>query len=126
MRMIEIASRWCEYVQLLDTPEANQSMCGIVGLYLKNPDLHDGRRPAGISRQDEPLARRLDPKPGGRRLANYLRVMTLECQTIARACGESHVHHPEPEDLVALTIEAAAMAKVPPAGTNWIPGTRGE
>ena len=28
----------------------------------------------------------------------------------------------EPEDLVALTIEAAAMAGVPLAGTDWIPG----
>ena len=89
-------------------------------------DLQDGRCPAGISTQDEPLARRLDPKLGGRRLANYLRVMTLECQTIARACGKSHVHHLEPEDLAALTIEAAAMARVPLAGPNWIPGTRGE
>ena len=89
-------------------------------------DLQDGRCPAGISTQDEPLARRLDPKLGGRRLANYLRVMTLECQTVARACGKSHVHHLEPEDLAALTIEAAAMARVPLAGTNWIPGVRGE
>ena len=32
--------------------------------------------------------------------------------------------HPllEPEDLCALTVEAAAMAKVPLAGTNYIPG----
>ena len=30
----------------------------------------------------------------------------------------------EPEDLVALTLEAAAMAKVPLAGTDWIPGAR--
>jgi len=29
---------------------------------------------------------------------------------------------PEKEDLVALTVEAAAMAKVPLAGTDWIPG----
>ena len=28
----------------------------------------------------------------------------------------------EPEDLAALTVEAAAMAGVPLAGTNWIPG----
>ena len=48
--------------------------------------------------------------------------MTLETQTIARACGKSHVHNLEPEDLVALTIEAAAMAGVPLAGTDWIPG----
>ena len=49
-------------------------------------------------------------------------VLTLEAQTIARACGKSHVHNLEPEDLVALTIEAAAMARVPLAGTDWIPG----
>ena len=30
--------------------------------------------------------------------------------------------HLEPEDLVAVTIEAAAMARVPLAGTDWIPG----
>ena len=41
---------------------------------------------------------------------------------LARACGKSHVLNLEPEDLVALTIEAAAMAKVPLAGTDWIPG----
>jgi len=46
----------------------------------------------------------------------------LECQTIARANGKSHVHNLEPEDLVALTVEAAAMAGVPLAGTDWIPG----
>ena len=28
----------------------------------------------------------------------------------------------EPEDLAALTVEAAAMAGVPLAGTNWVPG----
>jgi len=61
----------------------------------------------------------------GRRLANYLKVMTLEAQTIARACGKNSLHNLEPEDLVALTIEAAAMAGVPLAGTNWIPGKNG-
>ena len=51
--------------------------------------------------------------------------MVLETQTLARACGKSHVHNLEPEDLVALTIEAAAMARVPLAGTSWIPGANG-
>jgi methylamine---glutamate N-methyltransferase subunit C len=51
--------------------------------------------------------------------------MTLEAQTIARACGKNHVHNLEPEDLVALSVEAAAMAGVPLAGTNWIPGRTG-
>src|SRR5947208_9732680 len=85
-------------------------------------DYQAGRDPAGISTQEEELAARLDPVVAGRRVANYLRVLTLEAQTLARACGKSHVHNLEPEDLVALTVEAAAMARVPLAGTDWIPG----
>src|SRR4051812_28895885 len=85
-------------------------------------DWQAGRDPAGISTQDDELAARFDPELGGRRLANYLRTLTLETQTLARACGKSHVHNLEPEDLVALTVEAAAMARVPLAGTSWIPG----
>jgi len=85
-------------------------------------DWHEGQDPAGISTQDPELSKRLDPVLAGRRLANYLKVMTLEAQTIARACGKSHVHNLEPEDLVALTVEAAAMAHVPLSGTDWIPG----
>ena len=85
-------------------------------------DWHEGNDPAGITTQDPALMARLDPVEGGRRLRNYLKVMTLEAQTIARACGKNHVHNLEPEDLCALTIEAAAMAGVPLAGTSWIPG----
>lgn len=88
-------------------------------------DWHEGKDPAGITTQDPELASRLDPVAAGRRLRNYLNVMTLECQTIARACGKSHVHNLEPEDLCALTMEAAAMAQVPLAGTNWYPGKPG-
>ena len=85
-------------------------------------DWQAGNDPAGITTQDPELESRLDPELGGRRLANYLRVLTLEAQTIARACGKSHVRNLEPEDLNALTVEAAAMAKVPLAGTSWVPG----
>ena len=85
-------------------------------------DYQAGRDPAGISTQDDELAARLDPLLAARRVANYLRVLTLEAQTLARACGKSHLHNLEPEDLVALTVEAAAMARVPLAGTSWIPG----
>ena len=88
-------------------------------------DWHQGADPAGITTQDPERAGRLDPQAAGRRLANYLKVMTLEAQTIARACGKSHVHNLEPEDLVALSVEAAAMARVPLAGTDWIPGQSG-
>ncbi|RAU17892.1 FMN-binding glutamate synthase family protein [Nitrincola tibetensis] len=85
-------------------------------------DYHEGKDPAGISTQDPDLMQRLDPIEGGRRIANYLRVLTLEAQTLARACGKNDLRHLEPEDLVALTVEAAAMARVPLAGTQWIPG----
>ena len=88
-------------------------------------DWHEGRDPAGITTQDPRLTSRLDPIKAGRRLANFLAVMTLEAQTIARACGKSHVHNLEPDDLVALTVESAAMAGVPLAGTQWIPGAAG-
>lgn len=85
-------------------------------------DYQEGQDPAGISTQDPELSQRLDPVIGGRRLANYLRAMTMEAQTIARACGKSHIRNLEPEDMVALTMESAAMARVPLAGTGWIPG----
>jgi glutamate synthase domain-containing protein 2 len=85
-------------------------------------DWQNGRDPAGITTQDPELSKRLDPVEGGRHLANYLRVLVLEAQTMARACGKSHLHNLDPEDLVALTVEAAAMARVPLAGTSWIPG----
>ena len=88
-------------------------------------DWHEGQDPAGITTQDPELMARLDPILAGRRLSNYLKVMTLEAQTIARACGKNHLHNLEPEDLCALTIEASAMAGVPLSGTNWIPGQNG-
>ncbi|MGH1356209.1 MAG: FMN-binding glutamate synthase family protein [Thalassovita sp.] len=88
-------------------------------------DWHEGRDPAGITTQDAELMKRLDPTEAGRKLRNYLNVLTLECQTLARACGHNHVHNLEPEDLCALTMEAAAMAQVPLAGTNWYPGKAG-
>ncbi|MDC0625298.1 FMN-binding glutamate synthase family protein [Alphaproteobacteria bacterium] len=85
-------------------------------------DWHEGNDPAGISTQDPKLMKRLDPVKAGKKLSNYLKVMTLEAQTIARACGKNNLHNLEPEDLCALTVEAAAMARVPLAGTSWIPG----
>jgi glutamate synthase domain-containing protein 2 len=83
---------------------------------------HTGRCPVGITTQDPELEQRLPPDVGARLVRNYLSTMVLELQTLARACGKSHVHNLEPEDLAALTIEAAAMAGVPLAGTHWIPG----
>jgi glutamate synthase domain-containing protein 2 len=83
---------------------------------------HTGRCPVGITTQDSQLESRLDLRHGAESVANFLRATTMEVTALARACGKSDVHHLEPEDLAALTIEAAAMAKVPLAGTGWIPG----
>jgi glutamate synthase domain-containing protein 2 len=83
---------------------------------------HTGRCPVGITTQDPELEKRLEPALGARWLKNYFHTMMLEVTTLARACGKSNVHHLEREDLAALTLEAAAMARVPLAGTNWIPG----
>jgi glutamate synthase domain-containing protein 2 len=83
---------------------------------------HTGRCPVGVTTQDPVLEARLDPDRASEQVANYLRSITMELTALARACGKSDVHHLEPEDLVALTVEAAAMAGVPLAGTDWIPG----
>ena len=86
---------------------------------------HTGKCPVGVTTQDEVLEQRLEPATGARRVRNYLKTMNMELTTIARACGKQNVHHLEREDLVALTVEAAAMAGVPLAGTDWIPGRAG-
>ena len=87
-------------------------------------DWHEGNDPAGITTQDPKLTKNFDAIKGGKKLSNYLKVMTLEAQTIARACGKNNLHNLEPEDLCALTVESAAMARVPLAGTEWIPGKK--
>jgi methylamine---glutamate N-methyltransferase subunit C len=83
---------------------------------------HTGRCPVGITTQDRDLEARLVPEQAATWVANFLRATTMEVAALARACGKSDVHHLEPQDLVALTVEAAAMAKVPLAGTDWVPG----
>jgi glutamate synthase domain-containing protein 2 len=83
---------------------------------------HTGRCPVGVTTQDAVLEQRLEPLVGARRVRNYLKTLNMELTMIARACGKKDVHHLEREDLAALTLEAAAMARIPLAGTSWIPG----
>src|SRR5438105_3182138 len=78
---------------------------------------HTRRCPVGITTQDPELMRRLDIDEGAERVANILRAMTLEIQMLARACGKSDVHHLEPEDMAALSLEASAICGIPLAGT---------
>jgi hypothetical protein len=83
---------------------------------------HTGRCPVGITTQDPELRKRLHVEEAANRVYNFLHTLTLEVQMLARACGKTDVHSLEPEDLAALTVEASAMARVPLAGTEYIPG----
>ncbi len=87
---------------------------------------HTGRCPVGVATQDPELRKRLVVDEAANRVYNFLHTLTLECQMLARACGKTDVHSLEPEDLCALTVEASAMAKVPLAGTDYIPGVSEE
>lgn len=79
---------------------------------------HTGRCPVGITTQDPELEARLVVEEAAERVFNFLQAMTMEIQMIARACGKADVHHLEPEDLRALTIEASAITGIPLAGTE--------
>src|SRR3712207_3142970 len=46
---------------------------------------HTGRCPPGITTQDPELQKRLPPEVGARLVKNYLTVITLELQTLARS-----------------------------------------
>ena len=103
---------------------------------LRGHDRRPGRRSAttatraaarSASRRRIPeLRKRLVVDEAAERVYNFLHTLTLELQMLARACGKTNVHSLEPEDLCALTVEAAAMAKVPLAGTDWVPGVTEE
>lgn len=114
------SSHWISGDQRIDAVADYERLLGVRPGYCHH--CQSGLCPVGITTQDEQLEQRLQVEWGARRLRNYLQVLTMELTTLARACGKSNVHHLEPEDLVALTVEAAAMAKVPLAGTDWIPG----
>ncbi len=77
---------------------------------------HTGGCPVGITTQDPELEKRLVVEEAAERVENFLNSMTMELQMMARACGKSNVHDLEPEDLRALTIEAALITGVPLAG----------
>jgi len=83
---------------------------------------HTGRCPVGVTTQDPELMRRLDVDEAAGRVTNLLRAMTLEIQMLARACGKSDIHHLEPEDMAALSMEASAICGVPLAGARKVFG----
>ena len=86
------------------------------------PPLPDGKCPVGVATQDPVLEARLDPDEGAERVANFLNSMTMEAALLTRSLGKSDVRSLEPEDMVALSLEASAMARIPLAGTNKVFG----
>jgi glutamate synthase domain-containing protein 2 len=83
---------------------------------------HTGRCPVGITTQDPELMARLEVDAAAERISNFFHALTSEIQMLARACGKSDVHHLEPEDLRALTLEASMITGLPLAGTNRVFG----
>ncbi len=79
---------------------------------------HTGRCPVGITTQDPDLVKRLPIPEAAERVSNFLHALTAEVQILARACGKADVHHLDPEDLRALTLEASYVTGVPLAGTQ--------
>ena len=80
---------------------------------------HTGRCPVGVTTQDPELMARLDVEEAAERVVNFINTMTMELQMLARACGKANVHDLEPEDLRALTWEAAVITGVPLVGTDF-------
>ena len=81
-----------------------------------------GKCPVGIATQDPELEKRLDSSEGADRVANFLNSMTMEAALLTRSLGKGDVRSLEPEDMVALTIEASAMARIQLVGTNKVFG----
>jgi len=50
--------------------------------------------------------------------------MSVEAAPLARACGKTNIPALETEDMLALTMEASALAKVPLAETNYTVGVK--
>ena len=58
-------------------------------------------------------------KPKGKDIKNQITDLQSKIEK-----AKNDLHNLEPEDLCALTVESAAMARVPLAGTSWIPGLK--
>ena len=70
---------------------------------------HVGNCPHGIATNDPVLRRRMRPEEGGRRLANFILVVTEEKKILTMLCGHADIRELEPEDLRALDLDTVAM-----------------
>jgi len=69
--------------------------------------------PTGTTTQDPDLVKRFSIDRGARKLANFIRVSTLELADISRAAGKDDVHRLNVHDLVALTSDTGELSGVP-------------
>ena len=102
-----------------EIPEANyEQEIGVPAGYCRH--CHTGKCPVGITTQDPDLEQRLDFEQAANRVANFINATSMELALITRSLGKGDVRSLEPEDLVALTMEASAMAQIPLAGSNKV------
>ena len=102
-----------------EIPEANyEQEIGVPAGYCRH--CHTGKCPVGITTQDPDLEQRLDLEQAANRVANFINATSMELALITRSLGKGDVRSLEPEDLVALTMEASAMAQIPLAGSNKV------
>jgi glutamate synthase domain-containing protein 2 len=68
--------------------------------------------PTGTTTHDPELIKRFNVERGAQKLANFIRVSTLELADISRALGKEDVHRLDVNDLIALTRETSELSGV--------------
>ena len=71
-----------------------------------------GKCPKGITTQDEALRKLLKAEESSQNIANYIKNCAEEIKMVSGACGKNNIHDLSKEDLRALSLEMAAMARV--------------
>lgn len=81
---------------------------------------HTNNCPVGIATQKDHLRRRLIIDESARRLDRFFRSSTSLMQTLARACGHTHLNEFELSDLTTWKRDMAHLAGVPYGGVEEI------
>ncbi len=68
--------------------------------------------PAGIATQKPELRQRLDIEASGQRLAAYLNASVDLMKVMARACGHSHLHEFNHEDIATFDLKLAQLSGI--------------
>jgi len=79
---------------------------------------HTNACPVGIATQKPHLVSRLVVEKSAARLANYLNAAIAMMQTLARACGHSHLRDFSPDDLTTWKPDMTRLSGVPYGGLD--------